>query len=282
MNKNFDSTQIDYFLNLLQTAKDELSIESYIYIKNILNSIEFPIPITIYAKGTKFIRNRVHREDEILFEKVDQLSYRLDIQNIKNFGRANEPGQSVFYCADNDILSFVETSHIAREQKEKDFEYITSGIWVSTENIIAVSLLTNDDIKGQHTEIDESSKSFENLINTQNDESASAFGRLFQFLSKQFSRVAEGNSNHYKITTAFANYIFDSVEKADGILYPSTLYKTEGFNFAFKPEVVDNKMQFYAAQRIKMQNMGNKKYVETDKIESAIHHTKDNIIHWLK
>lgn len=282
MEKYFDLNKIDAFLNLLQTAKDKETIESYIYIKNILNSIEFTIPLTIYRKGTKFSRNRVHRENEIIFENVDQLSYRKDIENIDKFGRANEPGQSVFYCSNNEILSFVETSYIAREQKDKDYEYNTTSIWVSTEDILAVSLLTNDDIKGQHTEIDESSRSFENLISGQNDESANAVKSLLQFLSKEFSRASEGNSNHYKITAAFANYIFDSVNNADGILYPSTLYRTEGFNFAFKPDVVENKLQFYAAQRIKMQNMGNKRYQETEKIESEINQPNDNVIHWLK
>lgn len=278
----FDSNELNYFIDLLQTVKDEVSIESYIYIKNILNSIEFPIPFIIYPKGTKFVRNRVHQED-VLFDSVDQLSYRRDIQNIRRFGRANEPGQSVFYCSNNDNLSFAETSYVAREQKDRDFEYVTSGLWIATENITAVSLLTNEYIRGQHAEIDESSKSFENIIALQNDESATAFKDLFQFLSKEFSNVSEGNSNHYKITAAFANYIFNSVEKADGLLYPSTLYPREGFNFAFKSKIVDdNKIQFYVARRIKMENIGNKKYEQTEEIESMVNQQKSNIIEWRK
>jgi len=281
MDKPFDSKELEYFINLLKSAKDEVSIESYIYIKNILNSVEFPIPITIYPKGTKFIRNRVHQEN-ILFDTVEKLSYRKDVHNIKKFGRANEPGQSVFYCSNNEKLSFVETSTVARELKDNDFEYLTTGLWIATEKIVTVSLLTNENIHGQHSEIDESSKSFENLIATQNDENAFVVKNLYEFLSKEFSRVAEGNSNQYKITAAFTNYIFDSVKQADGILYPSTLHPTEGFNFAFRPDVVDSKMQFYAAKRIKMQNMGNKQYFETEKIESIPNETKSNIITWEK
>lgn len=281
MAENFDSKELDYFIDLLKTAKQEVSIESYIYIKNVLNSIEFPIPITIYPKGTKFVRNRVHKED-VLFKTTDQISYRQDIQNIKKFGRANEPGQSIFYCSNNGILSYVETSPIIREKIDLDYEYMTSGIWISTQEIIAVSLLTNENIRGQHAEIDESSRSFENLVSTQNDESAKVVYNLYQFLSKEFSKISEGDSKHYKITAAFANYIFYTVDKTDCILYPSTLYPTEGFNFAFKPEVVNEKLQFYGAQRIKMQSGGNKKYVETEKIESLINNTKSDIIQWLK
>jgi len=61
MGKIFDLQELEFFLNLLKSAKDEVSIESYIYIKNILNSIEFPIPLAVYPKGTRFVRNRVQK-----------------------------------------------------------------------------------------------------------------------------------------------------------------------------------------------------------------------------
>lgn len=280
-NKYIDTKEMDKLLRLLKTAKDEVSIESYIYIKNIINSIEFSIPFVLYPKGSKFVRSRIHKNDEVFFEKVSDLSYIKDSQNIKTFGRANEPGQSVFYCADDDWLSFVEISQITSEKKEKDFEYITNGVWISTEDILVVSLLTNDNIRGKNNEIDDLSKSFEEFFNSQTDESSKAFKNLFQFLSKEFSQVAEGNSNHYKITAAFTNYIFDSVKNADGILYPSTLYPSKGFNFAFKPQVVDKKMEFYVAVKRKMEKTGNKKYDQTEYAESLISRYNTNEIIWI-
>ena len=280
--KNFDSKEINYFLNLLQSAKNESSIESYIYIKNILNTVEFIIPCIFYPKGSKFVRTRIHKKDEIFFEKVEELSYRKDLQNIKNFGRSNEPGQSVFYCASDDWLSFLEVSPITRANENKTYEYHTTGLWISTEDLVVVSLLTNDDIRGQHEEIDNLSINFESLISAQADESAKVVEKMIQFLSKEFSRVAEGNSNHYKITTAFTNYIFDTVDKADGIMYPSSLYLKKGFNFAFKPEIIDQKMQFHAAFRRKMEFNGDKEYFETEFIESSVNTQKNNIINWPK
>lgn len=280
-NKYLDTKEMDKLLRLIKTAKNEDSIESYIYIKNILNSIEFSIPFVLYPKGSKFVRSRIHKQDEVFFEKVSELSYIEDFQNIKKFGRANEPGQSVFYCADDDWLSFVEISQITREKKEKDFEFITNGIWISTKDILVVSLLTNDNIRGQNNQIDDLSKSFEEFFKSQNDESSKAFINLFQFLSKEFSQVAEGNSNHYKVTAAFTNYIFDYVKNADGILYPSTLYPSKGFNFAFKPQIVDEKMEFYIAAKIKMEKTGDKKYDQTEYKESLINRLKANEIIWI-
>jgi hypothetical protein len=277
----FDTKEIESFLGLLKNAKNETSIESYIYIKNILNTIEFAIPCIIYPKGSKFVRCRVNENDDF-FNQISDLSYQTNLQNIKSFGRANEPGQSIFYCADNDSLSLFETSRIPRAQDDRPLEYITTGLWISTEEILVASVLTNDNIRGKHKEIDNISKDFENIVETQGDESAKAVSSLIQFLSKEFSQVAEGNSNHYKITSAFSNYIFDSVKNTDGVIYPSTLVTHKGFNLALSPEVVDKKLKFYVANRRKMEYMGNKQYVETEFIESEICQENDTIIHWPK
>lgn len=274
---NFDTKELDYFLGLLKSAKDKTTIESYIYIKNILKSIEFPIPFVMYPKGSKFVRCRVHKNGNTFFNNISELSYIEDIKKVTQFGRANEPGQSVFYCANDDALTLMETSEVARKLIDKPYEYITTGLWISTEDIYAASLLTNDDIRGKHANIDEISKDFEKIIENQNDESAKAVNGLMQFLSKEFSRPSNGNSNQYKITAAFTNYIFDSVQRVDGILYPSTIYGEKGFNFAFKPEIVDKKLKFFAANRRKMENMGNQKYVETEFIESLPNQGKDKI-----
>ncbi len=280
MSENIDSKELDNFIELLQSARDNNTIESYIYIKNILNSVEFPIPFAIYPKGSKFVRSRIHRNNETFFKKIKDISYRTDIQNIKSFGRASEPGQSIFYCADDDWLAYAETSPIVRKQEEKTFEYITTGLWISTEDIFAVSLLTNDNIRGQHTGIDNLSKSFENLIENQADENAYVVSQLFQFLSKEFSKLANDNSNNYKITAAFANYIFDSVEQADCILYPSTIYPIKGFNFAFEPKTVENKMVFHSAIRRKMEKFDNTNYAETELIESLSNENNKVDIIW--
>lgn len=278
----FDKNEISKFLGLLKSAKDETSIESYIYIKNILNTIEFAIPFVIYPKGSKFVRCRVNDEDNPFFNNINDISYRTDVQNIKNFGRANEPGQSVFYCSDDDSLSLLETSKLPKQTDDQPLEYITTGLWVSTDEILVVSVLTNENIRGSHKAIDDLSKDFEYIVKTQADESAKAVSQLMQFLSIEFSQASAGNSNHYKITSAFTNYIFDSVENADGILYPSTVVTHKGFNFALKREVVNKKLKFLVANRRKMEYVGNKKYVETEFLESEFYQGNDDIIRWSK
>ena len=149
MIEDFDLKELNNFIHLLKSAKDDISIESYIYIKNLLNRIEFDLPCTIYSKGTIFIRTRVHTESQILFKKVNELSYIEDIQKITKFGRANEPGQSIFYCSDIELVSLAETNQIAREQKDKEFEYSTTGQSTHPTNLIAESKFAWKNLKKQ-------------------------------------------------------------------------------------------------------------------------------------
>ena len=46
------------------------------------------------------------------------------------------------------------------KNKEKAFEEFTTGLWIATEDIMVVYVLTNDEIRGINTEIDEISKDF--------------------------------------------------------------------------------------------------------------------------
>jgi len=277
---HFDDKEVEKFINRLKKAKEELSKQSYADIKNILNSVEFNIPVAIFPKGSNFLRCRVHNENEIFFTQVKDLSYRTDLENIKNFGRANEPCQSIFYCSNNDWISFVEISKIAREMEDKPLEYISGGLWVATEDIYAVTLMTNDNIIGKNKELDELSKNLQKHIIDQNDEAARAYSKLMEFLSKEFSTEAKKDSKHYKITAAFTNCIFENIQNADCIVYPSTLDVERGLNFAFKPESVDKKLHFYSAMRRKMQNTTEKNYLETEFIESERYLEKTEIINW--
>lgn len=276
----FDYQELSKFIEILKIAKEERSIESYIYIKNILNTVEFPLPFVIYPKGQRFVRTRLHKDGELFFTDVKDLSYRKDVQNIKAFGRANEPGQSFFYCSDDDSLTLFETSHIARTLEEKEFEFSTNGLWVAQEELYVVNALTNDDIKGKHPEIDKLSTNFEKLLSDQGDDAAKAVREFYQFISKEFSRPAENDSNHYKVTAAFTNYIFDSIEQVDAIMYPSTMVTHKGFNFVFKPSTVEKKLKFVIASRRKIEFDGKKSYFETEFIDSQENSSGTGEIIW--
>lgn len=275
-----DNNELKKIIDLLLFEKKSNSDESYENIKNLLNKIEFPLPIFSYPKDSRFVRTRAHSNGEDYFENIDDLSYRKDVENIKKFGRANEPGQPMFYCSNDDTLSFIETSHIVRNLEAKEFEYSTNSLWIAKEELKLISFLNNDYSRGKNTDLDLMSNSFEAVLSLQNDENTRVINNLFKFISKEFSDIAINDFNQYKITCAITNYIFDCSENIDGILYPSTLYPTKGFNFVFKPSTVDSKLKFHIASRRKMVFDGTKSYFETELIDSKVHMSKDNKIYW--
>lgn len=280
MDRVFDDKKANLLIELLNKAKSDSSIESYIYIKNMLDNIIIPLPRKKIVKGTRLVRCRSHLKGKDFFKSINEISYIRDISKIKEFGRANEPGQSMFYCSDNLDIAFIETSRITRENIAKDFEYMTKGVWEVYKDLIAVNIISHDEIRGENTIIDSMSKKFEDLIKKEGTPSGKVVLKILRFFSKEFTRNANGNPNNYKISCAFSNYIFNNFPKIDGILYPSSLYNKDGVNIVFKPTSVDEKLKFYIARRGKMKKTSTTKYHETDIIDSEIHGGDGEKINW--
>ena len=102
--------------------------------QDIIDEIKTSNPATIYSSfrnlfsilkpafckftltpGHKFLfRVRCHTKGngEYFFNNLSDLSYRTDYLNIKKFGRCNQPFQSLFYCSDEEMLSFAEKQKI--------------------------------------------------------------------------------------------------------------------------------------------------------------------------
>jgi len=262
-----NSEQLLGLIKLFEAAKHKKDESSYVYIRNILNRLFFPIPIITYPKGTRFVRCRIHKPNEDFFRKKSELSYRKDYHNILNFGRANEPGQSMFYCANIDWLAYLETSEITRKGKNKEVEYITLSYWEAVEEITAVTMLTNDKIIGKNKDLDIYTYNFARYFNNLDSELRKPVTEFYQFLSKEFSNISENNIDNYKITCAFTNYIFDFFEQADCIIYPSSLYLEKGFNAVFDTKKVDDKLKLYSVLRKKMELSDIKEYKETEIID---------------
>ena len=133
------SEQIIERLNLL---KEMDNISSYSHIKNILKNQIIPVPLLEY-KPFRLIRYRRHNKGEIFFEYSHELSYRTDILNIHNFGRANEPGQGLFYCNDNknQETGISEAVSIFRGNTKSKEEILTIGAWDLNKSLNLVMIL---------------------------------------------------------------------------------------------------------------------------------------------
>ncbi|MCA1762895.1 MAG: hypothetical protein LC664_07885, partial [Flavobacteriales bacterium] len=111
--------EIEDFIDMLESFNRSEGYFAYSFIKNALAQLEFPIAKCTLQPGHKLIRGRVHTNNEDFFHKISDISYRKDLFLIKDFGRANEPCQSMFYCSDNPKTAFIETCTITREELDK-------------------------------------------------------------------------------------------------------------------------------------------------------------------
>lgn len=281
MYREIDFVELSRLINLLLEVKDKDDAQSYIYIKNIIYNIDIPIPYMVYPKGEVFFRSRPHLNSESYFDEISLISYNPNYQSILNFGRANEPGQSLFYCASHEYLAFAETSEITRKKLKIDFEYMTTGAWIAQKDLKIAVLVTPRHLDGINKFQDNCTNLVSSFINQQNDDNAKIVNNLFQFLANEFSINTGDNSKHYKITAAFVNYIFDNNPDIDAIQYPSTIYRNNGLNYVFHPKSVDEKLKFCLAKRAKMQMIDEINYKQSEIIESKINNGFSSKIDWI-
>lgn len=235
-------------LDFIEEKKIENSSTSYISIKNALKLFSIPVPVITIPRGTRLYRLRIHREPGALFKRVQDLGHRVDRNGITEFGRANEPLQSLFYCSDIRDTAFCETSGLVRKRKKGTREEYTVGIWETQRDILMASLPRTNRYK-KNTTVQSLNKYFNDYVAEHPNEDLLNLRFLLQRLAHQFSLKHTKKQPSYLITAAFSNYLFETPmasfetkEKVfvDGIVYPSVFYKEQGMNLAIRPELIEN------------------------------------------
>lgn len=126
LGRELNSDEANKLIDTLVGLYHSTAADSYTRIKELLDTVSIPLPVVSIPKNTILYRSRPHHNVEF-FQKIDDIKHRTDIEKITNFGRANEPYQSIFYCADDAWIAFVETSTITRDQKFIDKQILTTG-----------------------------------------------------------------------------------------------------------------------------------------------------------
>ena len=272
MGDAFNKEDTEEFLRLIREINKSNTIASYIHIKNVFDRLSIPFPHVTVAKGQLLCRCRAHLKHEAFFTKLGQLAYRGDEFYIKDFGRTNEPGQSIFYCSDDPVTAFSETSIITRQNEPIEFEYITTGVWKVKEDFKVGYVPVTKAIKGLNKTTDGLNDDFERLVEKFKNSGTENHLNVLDFLSQEFLRNARGDSSNYKISCAFANYIYKAVSfdkiVIEGLLYSSTIYNRSGINLAILPTTVDNKLQLIAARKSKMVKTAESTYHELHTIDA--------------
>lgn len=288
--KNPTPEVIEHFLDFLVAKKSDSSFESYISIKNAINEFSIPYPAVSVPKGKLLFRSRLHLNNEEFFSSIHDLGHIKSIDKIKDFGRANEPNQSIFYCTDNRYVASFETSRITRENIDCDFEVMTTGVWQVQEDLRVGQIVSNNTIHGLNKTMDGLQTSFLELVDKFKNEHTKHNLDVLNLFSQEFTRDAKGDKRNYFISCAFANYIYDQYgydthlkaqSNPAGVLYPSVIYRAAGMNIAIKPEIINKeKIKLVGAVRTTMTKTGENEFSDTDKIETKNINYQTSEIGW--
>jgi len=292
------SREIIYdFLDFILKMKEEKTVKSYISIKNILNAFSIPLSYTKIPAGTPIFRNRVHenpknRIDENLFQRIEDISHITNPQIIIDFGRANEPMQSIFYGSTTSETAFFETSRTSRSQNDINFEINTIGQWILQEDINIAFLPLNSTNRGKYSIADRLDADFQQLIKVFKNDNTDDLQKVLELFSIEFSTDSRGKENDYLISCAFANYIYDQIGVEyesneelviDGIMYPSVQLISSGLNLALKSHLVETqklKLEKVICQKIEL--IRDNTYCNTEIINSKSINYNNWEINWDK
>lgn len=226
--------------------KQQNTPESYQMIKTILFD-QTIVMSSMQINSGSLVRYRRQNQNGQLFSKISDLSYRKDIDKIVDFGRCNEPHQSIFYCNPfhYENTGIVESVTVFRGNAMSKEESFTVGLWQIKEPLLLGSILPLSINQGRIKEMDQMREQFEAYDNGPHFEELKKF---VDFLAHEFSLDVTRDSSNYMVTAAFANYILEKFPQLDGFMYPSVKDEYEGINYALWPRTVDKKLKLIAAK----------------------------------
>jgi hypothetical protein len=213
-----------------------------------------------------FFRVRSHSEqnDNFYFKNISELSYRTDFFDITTFGRCNCPFESLFYCSDHPILSFLEVTNLSKAENKRSNAYHTTGVWKMKQNLILTPIFEKQSRRFTNQKLKKITNSCIEMIdqikNYTKKEELKEFHRI---VGKEFIKDFSNNQNVYFLSAAISNYLLNSPNnekiKLDGVTYPTCVrhdaIRNIGLNYALDPCAVgfDKKIEIISAFRSRVE-----------------------------
>jgi len=233
---------IDYsnsFRNIEKLKSLDLNnSNAYNEILELLSETIVPHPILTMPAGKYLYRAR--KNESKPFITKEEISYNKDASKIKEYGRANNIGQSLFYAGHKDDTAIFETSSLFKDGMiAPGLERFTLGRWYVKKSIDVIGMVCNKEAMMKEESLKNLYLKVLNLIG--NDANAQ---RVLEFFSKEFSRNIKGDKNNYKLSCAYFNFILNHPQgkRFKGIVYPSVENEYRDLNVALLPDAVDDSL----------------------------------------
>lgn len=273
MNNNIknlpDRQTINRIILELKTAElEKVSYEKVIY--KILNELKLiPYASAKLKAGSHIERARINEPNQIFYSEKD-ISYRTDFNNIQKYGRANVPGQSLFYGSIKSdhieiprIINLFETSELFRsDEKEVNNEFVmTVGKWRIKQDFEVAEIVFN---KLNVANIPQIRKSFEyhiNKLKTETPDIADDIEFLLQFFSDEFAKKTIKSDSDYKVSAAYTELAI-MLKNLAGVVYPSVRTDYQGFNVALSIPSVENFLELEIVAMFKVCKNGKEIFID--------------------
>jgi hypothetical protein len=120
--------KLNYAINKIKTIDYSTESSYELVLKYLVSIKHLPILMLKLPKGSLVYRT-LNNNNVDLFYKISDISNPY-IEFVKDYGRANKPNQSVFYCSQNRPTSYIELSNYwAKNKKVDDTFSVTIGMW---------------------------------------------------------------------------------------------------------------------------------------------------------
>jgi hypothetical protein len=279
MDNHLTKLETDILINCLTQLASKCDFNSYTYIKNSLDQLIIPFPAISINIGKYLFRSRRHLNNKTFFNEISDISQRPDIFNI-----------TIFYCSDQHEIAIAETSPILRQNLDLESDIITTGIWQVKKELRVASLLNHPLNKGQNPAQHFLDTKAKDLIESFRNEHTDQLLKLHRFISNEFLKPIDENSNKYLISCAFSNYIYGNSgydtclkkrTELDGLIYPSAIFPIFGMNLALKPSVItDGKLILVGARKSKLIKQNDIQYIEIETTDTQNIEFDNNRINW--
>jgi hypothetical protein len=213
------------------------------------------LPGGILSSGAIVHRARVNPAG-VSFTHQRELSYNPNSAAITRYGRANAPGQSVFYCSEEAATALFETvDAVFPDRNTSETGSMSIGSWRAIRPV-EITLILNSETALTRFPAGEAGDALRFLLAHADPRTINMCRRALDYF---VARFAASVTNHlqYRITSAFFNFVVADGRSA-GIVYPSVRRNLMGVNMALLPEVVDQRLELVDVARVDFTKEGDR------------------------
>lgn len=243
--------------NLRQLRKLDAAALPFAEVKAIVKA-GFVMPLLTRIHAGHYVERVRLNKDESVFLTPAELGYIRDLSKIKDCGRANGSGSSIFYgsvisskVSLPHIVALAETEELLRgkEKGKRDKKLVmTISRWRIEKDMVLAEMVFSKSALEQQPEVRKARDFHLRLMRQQFPEpTVQAFVQLQEFFSEEFGKANIKASHDYHMSAAFAEVLYE-LGVAQGIIYPSVRTDMAGSNVALLPGTVDGHLRLEEAR----------------------------------